>query len=85
VTGPLIDQETHEECVPRHLYQRERGFADDLAQRADDVTADLRALRSIAEDVVTDYADKCCDHPADCSCSMARLVRFVKRTDDGED
>lgn len=32
-------------------------------------------LTDIARDVVTDYGDRC-DRPADCTCSMARLVRF---------
>jgi len=48
-----------------------------VAAGVPDLIADLAELREIARRVDMDYTGKCCDHPADCSCSMGQLHRWL--------
>lgn len=41
------------------------------------LVADVSMLRTLLRDVAVDYGDAC-DHPDDCACSMARLVRYAR-------
>lgn len=60
---------------PTIAHYRERAEAAEAAARALEAVA--AGYKATARDVVTDYAETCCDDLPGCACSMARLARLA--------
>lgn len=79
-----VDQAARADALSRLLTDRTRALTVALGER-DEAREELARLRSIAEDVDTDYGSTNCDNEGRCDCSAARLYRYLHPSTDTED